>query len=84
MKKYGVIEYIPIGEKFDPNLHEAAFEYIDTTKTPGTIGQIIQPGYKIGKRILRAPKVGVVKEPPKKAEAEPATLRENTEEDSEC
>eukprot|EP01022_Parablepharisma_sp_SALTPOND_P026652 TRINITY_DN64551_c0_g1_i1.p3 TRINITY_DN64551_c0_g1~~TRINITY_DN64551_c0_g1_i1.p3 ORF type:complete len:208 (-),score=24.37 TRINITY_DN64551_c0_g1_i1:1132-1755(-) len=63
-KKYGVTEYVPLGEKFDPNLHEAMFEYPDSKKTPGTVGEVVQAGYKIGKRILRAPKVGVVKKLP--------------------
>ena len=67
LKKYGVIEYSPVGEKFDPNLHEAMFEYPDPKKTPGTIGEVAQLGYKIGKRILRAPKVGVVKKMPTEA-----------------
>ena len=62
-KKYGIIEYNPTGDKFDPNLHEASFEFPDSKKTSGTIGEIVQSGYKIGKRILRVPKVGVVKNP---------------------
>ncbi len=61
--KHGVSEYSPVGEKFDPNLHEAVFEFADPKKPAGTVGEVAQMGYKIGKRILRAPKVGVVKKP---------------------
>ena len=60
-KKFGIEEFNPLGEKFDPNVHEATFEFQDPSKTPGTIGDVSQTGYKIGKRILRAPKVGIVK-----------------------
>ena len=63
LRKYNISEYNPMGEKFDPNCHEASFEFQDAKKTPGTIGEILQSGYKIGKRLLRAPKVGVVKKP---------------------
>ena len=63
LKKNGVIEYNPVGEKFNPNYHEAVFEMKDPKKENGIIGEVTQGGYKIGKRILRAPKVGVVKNP---------------------
>ena len=72
LSKYGIAEYNPLGDKFNPNLHEASFEFEDGKKAPGTIAAIIQSGYKIGKRILRAPKVGVIKKKPATAPA-PAT-----------
>ena len=31
----------------------------------GLIGEVMQTGWKIGDRVLRAPKCGVVKNPPK-------------------
>ena len=61
LKKHGITEYSAVGQKFDPTLHEAVFEYQDPSKTPGTVGVVVQGGYTIGKRILRAPKVGIVK-----------------------
>jgi len=65
LKKYGIEEYNPLGEKFDPNLHDAVFEYEDLNKEPGTIGEVARTGYKIGKRVLRAARVGVLKKPTK-------------------
>lgn len=59
--KYGIDKYNPINEKFNPMFHEAIFEVSDTTKEKGTVATVIQPGYKINDRILRAAKVGVVK-----------------------
>ncbi|CRG96295.1 GrpE protein homolog, mitochondrial, putative [Plasmodium gallinaceum] len=59
--KYGINKYNPINEKFNPSLHEAIFEINDNTKEKGTVATVIQQGYKIKDRILRAAKVGVVK-----------------------
>uniref|UniRef100_A0A8C9GTT4 GrpE protein homolog n=1 Tax=Piliocolobus tephrosceles TaxID=591936 RepID=A0A8C9GTT4_9PRIM len=59
--KYGIDKYNPLNEKFDPLYHEALFEINDTTKEKGTVATVVQEGYKINDRILRAAKVGVVK-----------------------
>lgn len=61
MRKHGVTEYNPVKEKFDPNNHEAVFDYEDDEMTPGTVGQVLQTGFKIGERVLRPAKVGVIK-----------------------
>lgn len=58
---YGINKYNPINEKFDPLFHEAIYEINDLTKEKGTVATVIQHGYKIKDRILRAAKVGVVK-----------------------
>jgi molecular chaperone GrpE len=49
------------GDKFDPNLHEAMFELENTAKPAGSIVQVLQPGYRIHDRLLRAAMVGVAK-----------------------
>ncbi len=51
------------GEKFDPNIHRVMFEQEDATKAPGTIIQVVQPGYMIEDRLLREALVGVSKKP---------------------
>ncbi|KAF8822072.1 co-chaperone GrpE protein [Cardiosporidium cionae] len=61
LDKFGIVKYEPLGEKFDPVLHEALFEMADPTKTKGDIAKVVQSGYKIQDRLLRAAKVGVVK-----------------------
>jgi molecular chaperone GrpE len=61
LKRYGVTEYNPVNEKFNPNLHEAVFDYEEEGKIPGTVGQMMESGFKIGERILRPAKVGVIK-----------------------
>jgi molecular chaperone GrpE len=59
--KFHITEYHPLGEKFNPNIHEALFAYEDKAKEPGTIGQVVANGYKIKDRVLRSAKVGVIK-----------------------
>lgn len=61
LKKHGVVLFDPLNEKFDPNKHEAVFDYDDESLAPGTVGQVMQTGFSIGERILRPAKVGVVK-----------------------
>lgn len=60
-KKHGVVEYIPSKEKFNPNKHEAVFDYEDEGLSPGTVGQVLESGFQIGERVLRPAKVGVIK-----------------------
>ncbi|KAH7343705.1 GrpE-domain-containing protein [Rhizoctonia solani] len=62
LAKYGVEQYDPTGEKFDPNLHEALYMAPVPGKEPGTVIDTQKLGYKIKDRILRAAQVGVVQE----------------------
>lgn len=41
------------GEKFDPHLHQAVSHEPSKEHTADTIKSVLQPGYKIGSRILR-------------------------------
>ena len=61
LKKFSVIKFHPINEKFDPNLHEAVYTINDPSKDHNTVGQVMQTGWKIGERVLRAAKVGIIK-----------------------
>lgn len=60
-RRYGVTQINPIGEKFNPNHHEALFEQEDSSKEPGTIGTVTKIGYKLHDRIVRPAMVGVIK-----------------------
>ena len=63
LDKHGITEISPMGEKLDPNLHQAVVQ-IDHPDAPhGTIVQVMQPGYMIQDRLLRAAMVGVAKGP---------------------
>jgi len=59
--KHGLTRLNPLGEKFDPNFHDAVFEAPDPTKEPGTVMHVAAPGYVLHERCLRAASVGVVK-----------------------
>jgi molecular chaperone GrpE len=52
-----------LGEKFDPNLHQAMFEVEMIEKEPGTIVEVLQDGYTMHDRLVRAAMVGVAKAP---------------------
>src|SRR5712692_9006300 len=71
LEKHGVKKFEPLGEKFDPNLHQAMLELPDPSLPAGTVAQVIQPGYMIGERVLRPALVAVAKGGPKPASAEP-------------
>jgi len=52
-----------LGEKFDPNFHQAVFELPDPSQKPGTVVQVVAPGYTIAGRLLRPAMVGIAKAP---------------------
>lgn len=61
LAKEGVSRFDPMGEKFDPNLHNALFEVPDATKEPGTIAVVHKRGYMLNERVVRAAEVGVTR-----------------------
>jgi len=61
LEKHGITKFEPLGEKFNPNFHQAMFEVSDPAVAPGTVVQVVQAGYKIGDRVLRPALVGVSK-----------------------
>ncbi|UXM95655.1 nucleotide exchange factor GrpE [Bartonella sp. HY329] len=65
MERYGITKAGDIGDRFDPNFHQAMFEVPDPSKPANTIAQIIQDGYVIGERVLRPALVGVTTGGPK-------------------
>ena len=72
LEKHGVKKFEPVGEKFDPNLHQAMFEIPDPTLPAGTVAQVVQPGYMIGERMQRPALVGIAKGGPKPVAEPPA------------
>ena len=51
--KLGVEEVGKVGEKFDPNLHNAVMHIDDDSYGEGEIVEVFQKGYKKGGRIIR-------------------------------
>jgi molecular chaperone GrpE len=57
------------GERFDHKLHQAMFELPTAELAPGTVAEVMAPGYVIADRLLRAAMVGVAKALPEPAAA---------------
>lgn len=60
-EKHGIRRIEPLGERFDPHLHQAMFEVPGSEYPSGAVAQVIQPGYVMGERLLRPALVGVAK-----------------------
>ena len=65
LERHGVQKLEPIGQKFDPNFHQAMFEVPNAEVPNNTVVQVVQAGYTIGERVLRPAMVGVAKGGPK-------------------
>jgi molecular chaperone GrpE len=63
LKKHGLERFDPSveGEKFDPNEHEATFMTQVEGKEDGTVIHTQVKGFRLNNRVVRAAKVGVVK-----------------------
>ena len=71
-ERHGIKRVDPkLGERFDHNLHEAMFEVPGAPQPPGTVAQVLQPGYVMHDRLLRPALVGIAKAPPADASAIP-------------
>lgn len=57
----GLVKFGKEGDTFDPNKHDALYEYVDAAKTAGTVGIVMKPGFMLHSRVLRPAEVGVVK-----------------------
>ncbi|PBC78744.1 molecular chaperone GrpE [Streptomyces sp. TLI_235] len=62
--KLGLQQFGKEGEPFDPTLHEALMHSYSSDVTEDTCVQILQPGYRIGERIIRPAMVAVAEPQP--------------------
>ena len=67
-KKNQINEISALGEKLDPNKHQAMLEIEDAEKEQGIVVQEIQKGFTLKGRLLRPSLVGVSKKPEKSKE----------------
>lgn len=58
-EKYGLRQVGVKGEPFDPNFHEALVQLPSPDVTINTVADVIEPGYALGDRLIRAAKVAV-------------------------
>ncbi len=71
LERHGIKKVNPeVGEAFDHKFHQAMFETPTTEHVPGSIMQVIAPGYVIKDRLLRPAMVGVAKGEVQKVDTE--------------
>ena len=58
LERFGLRSVGVIGEPFDPHLHEAVVQ-LPADVTVQTVADVIDPGYALGERLIRAAKVAV-------------------------
>ncbi|HEY4547375.1 MAG TPA: nucleotide exchange factor GrpE [Pedomonas sp.] len=59
--KYGIAQVEALGQKLDPNKHQAMLEIPTNDAEPGTVVQVLQTGFVIKGRLLRPALVAVAK-----------------------
>ncbi|MFB4304632.1 nucleotide exchange factor GrpE [Actinomadura sp. GTD37] len=57
--KLGLERYGEKGEPFDPTVHEALMHSLSPDVTETSVVDVLQPGYRIGERVLRPTRVAV-------------------------
>lgn len=57
--KFGVVRFGEAGEAFDPTIHEALMATESEEVSEPTIALVLQPGYRLGERVVRAARVQV-------------------------
>ena len=60
--KYSLVDIAPLGEKFDPHLHQA-IQMVDSDQPANTVVTVLQKGYRLHDRTLRPALVMVAKGP---------------------
>ena len=60
-EKFNIVEINPIGEKFDPNEHQAMSMVESKEQESNTVLSVLQKGYKLNDRVIRPAMVSVVK-----------------------
>jgi molecular chaperone GrpE len=58
-EKYGLVKVGEKGERFDPKLHEALVRIPSSEVEFDTVADVIETGYLLGERLIRAAKVAV-------------------------
>jgi molecular chaperone GrpE len=59
LRRNGITRIEAQGQPFDPNLHQAVMQQPGDSVAPGTVLQVLEPGYMIHERVLRPARVVV-------------------------
>lgn len=63
LAKFNVVQINPHGEPFDPTLHQAIAQVPNPSVAPNTVIEVMQKGYALHGRVIRAAMVVVSKNP---------------------
>jgi molecular chaperone GrpE len=63
LARHGVAEVEPTGQAFDPRFHEALMRAPSAEHAPGTVLQVLEKGYTLNGKLLRAARVVVAAAP---------------------
>ncbi len=63
LERHGVTRYSALGQRFDPNQHEAMARVVSPDREPDTVIGEIAPGYSLRGRVLRPAQVAVAAAP---------------------
>jgi molecular chaperone GrpE len=80
--KLGVQQFGTKGDPFDPTVHEALMHTLSSDVTEDTCVEILQPGYRIGERIIRPARVTVAQPDPDAPPAGEQPARSGDDDDS--
>ena len=58
-EKFGLVRFGEVGDLFDPTLHEALMATESDEVSEPTIALVLQPGYRLGEKVVRAARVQV-------------------------
>ncbi len=59
LTRFGLVRYGAAGEPFDPAVHEALMHGHSDDVQVSTVTQVLQPGYTVNEKVLRAARVAV-------------------------
>jgi molecular chaperone GrpE len=59
--KFSIRQIDPVGQRFDPNQHEAVLMQEVADAAPNSVLQVVQPGYELNGRLLRPARVIVAR-----------------------
>ena len=57
LARLGIEAFVPLGEAFDPNLHEAVAQQPVEGVASGAVAEVFQNGYRMGETIIRPARV---------------------------
>lgn len=63
LERVGITRYSALGERFDPNRHEAAGSAVSVSQPPDTVVAELVPGYALNGRVLRPAQVVIAAAP---------------------